>query len=68
MGYFDLSQTLSDLVSVNSVNPACSGGRTEEGIQEYVKAFFRASGVPAFEQMVLPGRANTISSLSGRDG
>ncbi len=68
MVYSGLRKTLSDLVSVNSVNPAYAGGRPESEIQEYVKDFFISQGVEAFVQPVMPGRANVVARLKGRNG
>ncbi|MBO0719956.1 MAG: M20/M25/M40 family metallo-hydrolase, partial [Blastocatellia bacterium] len=60
-------QTLSDLISINSVNPAYANGRTEEAIQHYLIEFFEAAGIPAERQEVFPGRPNVIAKLAGRD-
>jgi acetylornithine deacetylase ArgE len=68
MSYSGLRQTLADLVSVNSVNPAYAGGRPEEEIQEYVKEFFRSHALTVFEQPVMPGRANIVGRLPGSNG
>src|SRR5438105_1803722 len=62
----ELIETLADLVRINSVNPAYAHGRTEEEIQTYVLRFFRNHGLEAFEQEVLPGRANAVGRLNGR--
>ncbi len=68
MVYSGLRKTLSDLVSVNSVNPAYAGGRPESEIQDYVKAFFLSHGLDTDVQPVMPGRANVIARLKGRNG
>jgi acetylornithine deacetylase/succinyl-diaminopimelate desuccinylase family protein len=60
-------QTLADLVSINSVNPAYAGGPGEAGVADYVEAFFRARGVETERQEVFPGRDNVIARAPGRD-
>jgi len=64
----DLQRTLSDLVSINSVNPAYAAGQNEERIQHYVNTFFKEQGLEAFTQQVEPHRENVIARLRGRDG
>ena len=63
----ELLQTLSDLVRINSVNPAYPQGRPETEIQDYILRFFRRRGIAAVEQEVLPGRNNVVARLPGRD-
>jgi acetylornithine deacetylase ArgE len=63
-----LQRTLSDLVSINSINPAYELGRPEEQIQQYVHAFFKEQGFETFVQQVEPQRDNVIARLPGRDG
>jgi acetylornithine deacetylase/succinyl-diaminopimelate desuccinylase family protein len=64
----DLEGTLSDLVSINSVNPAYELGQPEEQIQQYVRTFFKAQGFETFIQQVEPHRENVIARLPGREG
>jgi acetylornithine deacetylase/succinyl-diaminopimelate desuccinylase family protein len=64
----DLEKTLSDLVSINSINPAYELGQPEENIQQYVRAFFKQQGFETFTQEVEPHRENVIARLPGRDG
>src|SRR5258708_31138701 len=68
MVYSGLRKTLSDLVRINSVNPAYAGGRPEGEIQEYVKDFFISHGLDASIQPVMPGRANVVARLKGQNG
>lgn len=60
-------QTLSDLVSIPSVNPAYEGGVSEAGVCAYVREFFARRGIATWEQEVLPGRPNLIARLPGRN-
>lgn len=59
-------QTLSDLVAINSINPAYEGGMPEEAVACYVERFFAQRGIETFRQDVLPGRQNVIARLPGR--
>lgn len=59
--------TLSDLVRINSVNPAYQGGVGEAGVAAYVREFFQEAGIEVWEQEVFPGRNNVIACLPGRD-
>jgi acetylornithine deacetylase len=63
----DVLNTLADLVSINSINPAYDDGRPEEGVAEYVEQFFKWRGIDTFRQPVLPGRSNLIACLPGRN-
>src|SRR5438093_1207500 len=60
-------QTLSQLVRINSVNPAYEGGVPEGGVCEYVRDFFRQRGIETWEQEAFPGRPNLIARLPGRN-
>ncbi|MBY0505937.1 MAG: M20/M25/M40 family metallo-hydrolase [Bryobacteraceae bacterium] len=60
-------QTLSELIAINSINPAHEGGVPEEGVAQYVEAFFAARGIETFRQPVLPGRDNVIARVPGQD-
>src|SRR5215831_3339078 len=62
-----LIRTLSDLIRINSVNPAYPGGRPEKDIQDFVSEFFSSRGIPLMEQRVGPDRANVIAKLPGRN-
>lgn len=59
-------QTLSELVAINSVNPAYPGGVTEEFVAQYVERFFAQRGIETWRQEVMPGRSNVIARLAGR--
>lgn len=61
-----LIETLSDLVHINSINPAYGGGHGEAEIQRYVADRFRAAGLEIVEQEVFSGRSNVIAILPGR--
>jgi acetylornithine deacetylase len=62
-----LIETLSDLVHINSINPAYEGGKGEAVIQRYVADRFRAAGLETVEQTVFPERSNVIAILPGRN-
>ena len=62
-----LINTLEDLIRINSVNPAFDPATSEADVQRYVLDFFRARGIQAWEQDVLPGRPNVIAKLPGKD-
>jgi acetylornithine deacetylase ArgE len=65
----DVVQLLSDLVSIESVNPALSGGhRGESAVAEYVANYLRCLDITAQLQPVLPGRANVLGRASGASG
>ncbi|MEW5978984.1 MAG: M20 family metallopeptidase [Acidobacteriota bacterium] len=64
----ELVQLLSDLVSINSVNPVfggTSGG--EERLSRYIEDFYRKQGIDCERQEVLPNRPNVIGKVPGRD-
>ena len=58
---------LSDLIRINSVNPAYKNGVGEAEIQKFVRSFFSAHDIAVFEQKVLPGRPNIIAKLAGKN-
>tara|TARA_R110002096_G_scaffold310126_10_gene504726 strand:- start:9847 stop:10983 length:1137 start_codon:yes stop_codon:yes gene_type:complete len=59
-------ETLSSLISINSVNPEWGGpGEAEAG--DFVEAFFDGSGLEVAIDEVLPGRSNRMIRLPGRD-
>ena len=62
-----LIKTLSDLVRINSINPAYHGGPGESRLQCYVAERFRGVGLETIEQEVFEGRSNVIAILPGRD-
>jgi acetylornithine deacetylase/succinyl-diaminopimelate desuccinylase family protein len=62
-----LIETLSDLVRIQSINPAYEGGLGEAELQQYVAERFRAVDLETFEQEVFEGRSNVIGILPGRD-
>lgn len=59
--------TLSDMVRINSVNPAYESGVPELEMQRYVSNFMRSYGIDVVEQQVLPDRFNVIACLPGRN-
>ncbi len=59
--------TLSDLVSINSINPAYEDGRSEEEVARYVEQFFEKRRIETFRQEVMPGRSNVIARRQGRN-
>jgi acetylornithine deacetylase/succinyl-diaminopimelate desuccinylase family protein len=63
----NLPQTLAELVSINSVNPAYALGQPEKQIQQFVHGFFEAQGLETFTQHVMPERENVIARLPGKD-
>lgn len=58
---------LSELIRINSVNPAYKNGAGEAEVQKFVRDFFSAHDIAVFEQEVLPGRPNVIAKLAGKD-
>lgn len=55
---------LSDLVAIESVNPAyIGGGRGEVGVAEYVAQYLRALEIEPTFQAALPGRSNVLGEL-----
>lgn len=59
-------QTLSDLVRINSINPAYENGRPKSEIDGYIANFSKSRGIETRFQDVLPGRPNLIAVLPGR--
>jgi len=66
MSHSHLIDTLSTLVRINSINPAYPNGRPETEMQRAVLGFFQEHGITTFEQEVMPGRANVVGRLAGR--
>lgn len=62
-----VTQTLAELVRINSVNSSYEGGPGERGIAMWIRHFFEQRGIGVWEQEVLPGRPNVIARLPGRD-
>lgn len=57
---------LSDLVSIESVNPAYKGGRRGEvAVGEYVARYLRGLNLEPIIQPALPGRSNVLGRLNG---
>lgn len=54
---------LSDLVAIESVNPAYPGGGGEAAVADYVADHCRRLGLDVTRQTVLPGRDNVLAAL-----
>src|SRR5580698_10154549 len=67
MKFSPVTQTLADLVRINSVNSFYEGGSGEREIATWVRRFFEQRGIEVWEQEVFPGRPNVIARLPGRD-
>ena len=63
-----ITQTLADLVSINSVNPHYPGGKGEAAIADYIGGFFRENNIAFETQTVFEGRPNVIGKVEGRPG
>lgn len=64
----DIIQTLADLVSINSVNPAVMPDSPGEGkVAEYIGQFFTAHKIQYQLQEVFPGRSNIIGTIPGKN-
>jgi len=65
-----LTQTLSDLVSINSINPSLvAGGAGEAEIAAYYAGAMAALGLEAHvDHLEQPGRANAVGVLRSRSG
>jgi acetylornithine deacetylase len=64
-----LTRVLSDLVSIESVNPELvPGGAGEREIARYVVDFLKRAGLEAEVMEVAPGRFNALGALRGRGG
>lgn len=66
MSPLTIVEILSQLVRIDSVNPAY-GGPGEGELGRWVRRFFEARGIEVAEQEVWPGRLNVIARLPGRD-
>ncbi len=62
-----VTQTLAELVRINSVNSAYDGGPGEREIAGWIRGFFEQRGIAVWEQEVFPGRPNVIARLPGQD-
>lgn len=59
-------ETLSQLVSINSINPAYDGPGERE-ISTWIRNYFERAGIEVWESEVFPDRPNVIARLPGRD-
>lgn len=62
----DLEQTLADIVSINSVNPAYQNGPGEAELANWIYEHFRQRGIDVWMQEVFPGRSNVVARLPGK--
>ena len=62
-----VTQSLADLVRINSVNSSYEGGPGEREIAAWVRRFFEQRGIEVWEDEVFPNRPNVIARLPGRD-
>jgi acetylornithine deacetylase len=64
----EVIQILSDLVSINSINPAFSDDAPGESkVAEYIEQFFDTHNIAYRQQIVSPDRHNVIGIISGKD-
>jgi acetylornithine deacetylase len=64
-----LSRTLQDLVQINSINPAFTGGRTNERqIAEYLAGACAALGMSVDTYEPEPGRVSVVGRRPGKGG
>jgi len=64
-----LNRTLQDLVRINSINPAFTGGRTNESeIAEYLAEAFAALGMEVNRYEPRPGRVSVVGRRPGKGG
>ena len=61
-----VTQTLAELIRLNSVNPEW-GGPGEGAVAAFVKDFFQRAAIEVWEEAVLPGRSNVMARLPGDD-
>jgi acetylornithine deacetylase len=62
-------RTLGELVRINSINPAFSGGTTDEReVAAYVRAAMEALGMETHLHEPRPGRASVVGRLPGTGG
>jgi len=67
MPHSELVTLVSDLIRINSVNPAYEAGCGETEIQKFVMSYFASRSIRVSAQEVLPGRPNVIAALPGRN-
>lgn len=64
-----LVRTLGELVRINSINPAFSGGTTDERrVADYVRAAMAALGMETHAHEPAPGRVSVVGRLRGTGG
>jgi acetylornithine deacetylase len=62
-------RTLAELVRINSINPAFSGGTTDErAIAEYLDAALARLGMETVRYEPVPGRTSVVGRLPGSGG
>lgn len=59
-------ETLSKLISINSMNPAF-GGPGEREIATWIREYFEKAGIEVWESEVTPNRPNITARLPGHD-
>jgi acetylornithine deacetylase/succinyl-diaminopimelate desuccinylase family protein len=62
----DITNTLAELVRINSVNPEW-GGPGEADVASWVRHFFEKASIEVWEEECLPGRNNVMARLPGTD-
>ena len=63
-----LVQLLSDLVSIESINPSMKGSNNGEAIiGDYIFEYLKSLGLEVERQVALPGRSNIFGRLAGAD-
>ncbi|HEX6037460.1 M20/M25/M40 family metallo-hydrolase [Longimicrobium sp.] len=63
-----LVRTLGELVRINSINPAFSGGTTDERqVADYVRAAMDALGMETHAHEPAPGRVSVVGRLRGTE-
>jgi acetylornithine deacetylase/succinyl-diaminopimelate desuccinylase family protein len=63
----ELSTLFSDLIRINSVNPAYDPTSSEAAIQKFVAKYLVDNHLDITEQPVLPGRPNIIAKIPGKN-
>jgi len=61
-----LIETLSELISINSINPEW-GGPGESGVADFVETFLENAEIESWREEVLPGRSNVMGRIAGKD-
>lgn len=62
----DVTDTLAELVRIDSVNPEW-GGPGESNVASSIRRFFDRAGIETWENPTLPGRNNVMARLNGVD-